>query len=387
VSEGASAKPALRLSFTLDGTDRPPLSGEFRMNELNFGILIGTLAIMSTLLVLDRLLPDSWKKDAHPFKQVLLVLLVLGVLLFVVVVIAPPIYCLLLREKPLLLAKLSWTALIVVILVAMIWLGKQFFGRRYFERMCWRIQDAQYLNQKLGVLLSSVLVLVIGLAYLSIPLLALVGIIREWNNMETWNSVIDDMRNPPSDTRLIHVSAMVAAHDTCLYKESDLAGPCLLPQSKGSYALPYWSLEPDLDQGPPLLDQQGETVYVLSLDPDTILEPGWVRRSHYYASTDMSSQILAMLKSLFHPKVLGSVAIDLLVGSLITFGIVWLTKGAVEHYLLFLVLAFSMLSTVIRYSVGGMIIPTPFIFLVLIPLAIGSAVEDGIIRVLRKLHR
>lgn len=350
------------------------------MKELTFGFVIFLLVTLPTLFVWS-------KKKIKPFEQVLAVLFVGVSFLLCVFVIAPPLYRFLLDKNPLLFARVLLLATLLITLGLVIGLGVFFFGRGALKRLRERISRARYLDQKLSALFWSILLIVMFLAYLLIPTVVLVAIARNWNDVEIWSEMAEEMRSPPEDARLIDTSAMVAARDTCLYQNSDLSGPCSFPQSGGSYVFLYWSLELNPGRELPLFEQRGEAIYVLSFDPDTVLEPGWVHRSHYRPSADVKDQVVALLRSLVSRKMLGSLMLDLLIGSLITWFIVWRTKGAAEHYLLFLVSAFSLLSMAIRYSIGGMIIPTPFILVAIVPLVIGSIIEDSIIRLLRKVGR
>lgn len=370
------------------------------MDEFNFSILVGFLIIFAVGLLIvwrypdwleERLNPTPGEQVADFLKVLLIAGGAVGVFAISINVVGPSIYRPLLRENPLLLARVSLVSVALLVFIALLSIGKELFTRGYYERLRSRIDNAQYLDEKLREVLLALFLIGVGIIYLSLPILMLYGILTNWDNMDLWSKTIVEMQTSastpaPASTDPLPL-ALSARRDTCLYAEPDLSGSCALTQEAKTLVLPYISLEPDLERKRLIREQKGPVIYVVSLAPPTVLQSGWARQSDY-VRLDLLEGFLATFNTLFSPEVIKSALIDLVIGSVISLIIVAITQGAAEHYLLSLVFLCSMVSTALRFSIGGQLIVPPWVlWLAIIPIALGAVLEEGLIKLLRRFGR
>jgi hypothetical protein len=363
-----------------------------------FFALIGFTVLFIVVGISRLLFPQWWGRDAGGDNKLVRgigVVLTIGIAVVcaggAAYLLAPPLYKSLLKANPLLFARVLMVTFAVLMLIATLWLllstAKGFLGN--LRR---RIGESQYLDQKLGWLLQ-VVFLVFPLAWVAVPGLFLYGLLSSWDDMTYWNGIVQEMTavqdfsTQGSSGKILTTSTLQAVRSTCLYEQKSLAGKCPHPQSAGSYVLTYLTTDAVVEDKVISVLQRGNVVYVLSLDPDSVLETGWVQRSNYQQSEDWLAMGGSLLRSLFSLAALQSVATDLVIGGVISFVIVLITRGALEHYLLSMTFVLSLLSMGLRYSQSGMIPPPDILILAVIPMAIGSLIEEKIIHLLRHFGR
>ncbi len=357
------------------------------MNDITFGFLLSIIALGIALPIAGRLWPEQ--PDSRPWLRDLIgAAFSVGVIMVMVTLIAPPLFRWLLREHPLLLARFSYAGVGVAMLIGGAWLVLFEFAPKSIAAIRRRWNDAQYLDEKLGGAALNLIVLGFSLTWLVVPALFVIGLAREWNNMALWEDMIAELHQPPEEMIVNEANAYTAARATCLYDNQALTGPCVHRLPAGAIVFPYWLPSYDAAEQRIRLDQTGPARYVVSLDLHSLLETGWARRADLRPSYDSLTVLGGVASTLVRPEALQSLAVDLATGLIVSLVIVWLTQGAAEHYLLSLAFIISMASMAARYSIGGgMLIPSFLLWLMAIPMAIGSAVESELIKLVRRLGR
>jgi len=357
------------------------------MNDITFGLLLSIVVLGIALPIAGRLWPEqpgsrSWVRD------LIGAIFSVGVTLAMVTLVAPPLFRWMLREHPLLLARVSYAGFSIVMLIGAVWLVLFEFAPRTIATIRRRWGDARYLDEKLSGAALNLIVLGFSLIWVIVPALFVIGLAREWNNMALWEDMVADLRQPQEELIVNEANAYTAARATCLYDNQGLKGACVNRLPAGAIVFPYWLPSYDDAEQRMRLDQTGPARYVVSLDENALLETGWARRSDLDPSYDALAILGATASNLIKPEALKSLAIDLAAGLIVSLIVVRLTQGTGEHYLLSLAFIISMLSMAARYSIGGgMLIPSWLLWLMVIPMAVGSTAESMLIKLLRRLGR